>query len=468
MTDLSNIRKKAAAVLQKNLYEVTLNGKLYRRTVPTKEFYVHQWNWDSATHAMGLIHIDEDRAYDELLALVSGQWPNGLIAQITFNPKETKYFPGPQFWGTEKFANGEIITSGITQPPLLAISANYVYQNSKKPEKAEKFLKKILPAIVKYHDYLKKYRDPEDSGMLTVVHPWESGLDNSPRFDAPLANIPLETIPDEVKVLVNQFRSDDKIGDAKHRPGMDDYYRYMYLVHLFKSWDWDYTKIIQQSPFAVKDILFNSLWYKANESLAQLLTSAGNFELVEKYANWAIQTQNALKNLWDEKVQIYTDLDVSLGKHEPIRENTIANFTTLWANVPDDKQVKLLLKKLADPKQFWPAYPVPTTALNSPKFELIRYWRGPTWPITNIFVIEGLANYISDTLAEKLYNELIAKTLNMIAQNGFFEYFDPTKGSARPGKDLDASLGFGTFSWTAAISLYLSHKLGTIKTPVNF
>ncbi|HLD03970.1 MAG TPA: trehalase family glycosidase [Candidatus Dojkabacteria bacterium] len=463
MSDLSGIRKKAEEVLQKNLYEVTLNGKLYRRTVPTKEFYVHQWNWDSATHAMGLIHIDEGRAYDELLALVSGQWSNGLIAQITFNPQETKYFPGPQFWGTEKFANGEIITSGITQPPLLAISANYVYQNSKNTAKAESFLKKILPALIKYHDYLKQFRDPEDSGLLTVIHPWEAGTDNTPRFDLPLADIPLDTIPDEVKILVNQYRSDDKLGDAKHRPGMDDYYRYMYLVHLFKSWDWDYTKIVQQSPFAVKDILFNALWSKANESLAKLLTSGGKTELVEKYANWSDQTQKALKNLWNEDAQIYTDLDVALGKHQVITENTVATFIPLWANVPDEKQVELLLKKLVDPKQFWSEYPVPTTALNSPKFELTRYWRGPTWPITNLFVIEGLANFTFIDQAEKILGELTAKTLKMIAENGFFEYFDPTKGSARPGKAVDVSLGFGSFSWTAAIYIYLSNKLDQLK-----
>ena len=103
----NELLEKAKNVLLANLYEVELNGILYRRTVPSREFYVHQWNCDSATHAMGLVFVDEQRAFDELKSLVSGQWENGLIAQITFNPKETKYFPGPKFWGTEKFANGE-------------------------------------------------------------------------------------------------------------------------------------------------------------------------------------------------------------------------------------------------------------------------------------------------------------------------------------------------------------------------
>src|SRR4051812_22107594 len=101
--------KKAEKILKENTYSLILNGKKYRRIVPSKEFYVHQWNWDSATHAMGLVHIDEELAFDEIRSLLSGQWENGLVAQITFNPTEKKYFPGPEFWGTEKFASGEII-----------------------------------------------------------------------------------------------------------------------------------------------------------------------------------------------------------------------------------------------------------------------------------------------------------------------------------------------------------------------
>jgi len=458
-TNYAKVAVQARKILENNLYQVTLNNKLYRRTVPSKEFYVHQWNWDSATHAMGLIHVDEQRAFDELLSLVSGQWPNGLIAQITFNPKETKYFPGAQFWGTEQFANGEIITSGITQPPLLAISINYVYQQAKNKKAADQFLQKILSAVIKYHDYLKKFRDPEDSGLLTVVHPWESGLDNSPRWDDPLKNIPLAEIPDQVKILVNSYRSDDKIGNAKHRPGLEDYYRYMYLVQLFQDWHWDYKKIVKESPFAVKDIIFNALWCKANESLAQILTATGDNKAAAKYEQLAAQTKHAILQLWDEESQIFTDLDVAQGKTLAIKDNTIASFVTLWAGIPNSGQLKKMLVKLTDPKQFWPAYPLPTTALNNPKFELTRYWRGPTWPITNLFVIEGLARYPENPQCKKLAKELIHKTLSMIAKNGFFEYYDPTQGSARPGKVIETSLGFGSFSWSAAIFLYLLVKL---------
>lgn len=448
----------AQNILQQNLYSKTFNNTHYRRTVPSKEFYVHLWNWDSATHAMGLVHIDPERAFDELRSLISGQWENGLVAQITFNPQETKYFPGPQFWGTEKFARGEIITSGITQPPLLAISVAYVYQIARDKQGAKQFLLDLLPAVKKYHHYLKKYRDPEDNGLLTIIHPWESGTDNSPRWDRSLKRIPIEDIPDRVKSVVNKHRLDDKLGDTRHRPELSDYYRYMYLVDLFQSWDWDYERIVEETPFAVKDILFNALWARANEALAETLQDVGKKEEATKYAQWAKQTQDSLRTLWDSKHNIFTDLDVSSDKQTPISENTVATFTPLWAGAASNRILQSLLKKLRDPTQFWPTYPIPTTALNNPKFELTRYWRGPTWPITNLFVIEGLNRYQQYPGCSEAINKLVTKTLEMIRENGFFEYYDPTKAVARLGQKTSSSLGFGSFAWTAAIYLYLYYK----------
>ncbi|OGM38391.1 hypothetical protein A3E13_01945 [Candidatus Woesebacteria bacterium RIFCSPHIGHO2_12_FULL_40_20] len=455
--DDKELLDRANDVLLANLFEVRLNGSVYRRTVPSKEFYVHQWNWDSATHAMGLVYVDEQRAFDELFSLCAGQWENGLIAQITFNPNETKYFPGPQFWGTGKFANGEIITSGITQPPLLGISFAHIYVSTKNSVIKKRLIEEILPKVIKYHEYLKKYRDPENGGLLTVVHPWESGTDNSPRWDNSLSKIRLEDIPDDVKIIVNKYRSDDKVGDPKHRPGLDDYYKYMYLVWLFSSWKWDYEVIVKKSPFAVKDILFNSLWCRANELLAEILDGI-NDPQAEKFRNWSVRTRTALQNCWDEKLISYKDIDVSLGNHDFVEENTISNFLPLWAGAPKEPELELLLNKLEDPKQYWPKVPIPTTSLDSPKFSLTRYWRGPTWPITNLFVIEGLARYVANERAKRMHRSLIDKTLEMIKKNGFYEYFDPTSGVARPDKKDTFALGFGTFSWTAAVSIYLLHK----------
>ena len=50
---------KAKDVLQRNTVTVTVNGKPYQRIIPSRDFYVHQWLWDTAGVAMGQVHVDE-------------------------------------------------------------------------------------------------------------------------------------------------------------------------------------------------------------------------------------------------------------------------------------------------------------------------------------------------------------------------------------------------------------------------
>jgi len=452
---LLSAKQKAQQILEENKYEVSLNNVLYRRTVPSKKFYVHQWKWDSATHAMGLILVDPERAYDELRSLFAGQWENGMIPHMIFNPKETKYFPNAEVWGTKAFANGQIITSGITQPPLITKAVSYMYKQDPDRARSRAFVDEVIDKLIAHNMYLKKYRDPKDIGLLTIVHPWETGTDNSPRFDEAMERIELSEIPDRVKELAKQ-RTDIKVGKQAHRPTPQDYYRYLHLVDLFRLWSWDYTKIIEESPFAIQDVLFNSLWYESNRCLAKLCREAGREKDARKYEEWAEQTKEALLSSWNDEFEQFVDVDVARGRSILIRENTIATFLPLF--IPDlpEPIMNGLMRKLTDPTEYATAFPVPTTAVNSPKFDLMRYWRGPTWPITNLFLIEGLGRQ-SHPEAKNLQDLLIEKTLTVIATQGFYEYYDPTlqQYNMEEIKEDEKLLGFGSFSWTAAIFLYL-------------
>src|SRR5947207_2543766 len=92
----SEIRQEAQAhiaavlagdTLRGNIGKLTLNGIEQRRSVPSKRYYIHQWSgWDSPKVAEGLVHLDPRLAHDELRATISGQWENGLIPHITYNP----------------------------------------------------------------------------------------------------------------------------------------------------------------------------------------------------------------------------------------------------------------------------------------------------------------------------------------------------------------------------------------------
>jgi len=418
---------------------------------------VHQWLWDSAGVAMGLVHLHEEAAFNELLSLIAGQWNNGLIPHIIYNPGESKYYPPAEQWQTTAFTRNGIQTSGITDPPLLAIAAEYVCNHASDEQKKRDFIHHALPSIMTYHDRLKQYRDPEECGLLTIVHPWESGTDDSPRWDSLLHRIKLNMIPAGIKADVDQNRKDIRYQSSAGRPTGADYYRYIYLIELFKDLAWDYTKILHQTPFAVKDIFFNSIWERANEALAALLQTYGNHEEANRYQQWAEQTRNALTNTWSEEYKQYCDIDVTHGRHQAIAVPTNALFMPLYAGAVPDHQLDMLLHRLSNDDEFFTEYPVPSTAINSRYFEKERYWRGPTWPITNYFIIEGLKRYkLRHQNADPLANFLMQKTIQMIRDNGFWEYFDPLDdGTEAKAKGM----GFSSFSWTAAILIQLMNKM---------
>ena len=97
-------------------------------TKPSPKLYPHQWNWDSAFIALGLAHYDLERAKTEIRSLLAGQWRNGMIPHIIYNPDESGYFPDPHRWQIARSpdAPASILTSGITQPPMITIAAHEI------------------------------------------------------------------------------------------------------------------------------------------------------------------------------------------------------------------------------------------------------------------------------------------------------------------------------------------------------
>jgi len=86
---------RARAVLEANW--------LGHGTSPSLQLYPHQWSWDAACIAMGYASWNQSRAEQELRSLFAGQWRNGLLPHIVFT-EGASYFPGPDFWQTERSA----------------------------------------------------------------------------------------------------------------------------------------------------------------------------------------------------------------------------------------------------------------------------------------------------------------------------------------------------------------------------
>jgi hypothetical protein len=59
MQDYQALLNEAKAVLQQNTITVTVDGKPRERVIPSRDYYVHQWLWDSAGIAMGQVHLSQ-------------------------------------------------------------------------------------------------------------------------------------------------------------------------------------------------------------------------------------------------------------------------------------------------------------------------------------------------------------------------------------------------------------------------
>lgn len=164
-------------------------------TIPARGLYPHQWSWDTAFISYGHAVVNASRARVELEALFEGQWSNGLLPHIVFNPAvaEGSYFPGPDYWRSSTESDGlapaEPQTSGIVNPPVHAGAVLNLLRRDPSPETIA-FTQRIVPKLEKFLNYLTTERDPDGNGLVYVRHPWENGLDNAPVWDAVLDAMP--------------------------------------------------------------------------------------------------------------------------------------------------------------------------------------------------------------------------------------------------------------------------------------
>ena len=295
-------------------------------TLPSRTLYPHQWNWDSAFIAMGRSWSDEPRAQQELRSLFRAQWADGRVPHIVFNPSvgEDAYFPGPAFWQSSRRsaqAPRDVETSGITQPPVHARAALEMHRHATDVEASTAFLRWLYPRLVAEHDYLDGRRRPGGSSLPVFMHPWESGLDNSPAWDRDLADmvIPPGSIPPYV-------RHDLDHANAADRPTNEAYDRFVFLAARYRDAGYDDDRLLDQVPFLVAGPLFNAIHLWSTHALAEIAEIVGADPVPHREDARRIHDA-MLADLWDPETKRFGALDVI--EHELSIEDTIISFAPL-------------------------------------------------------------------------------------------------------------------------------------------
>ncbi|CUU55594.1 Glycosyl hydrolase family 63 C-terminal domain-containing protein [Parafrankia irregularis] len=428
--DLAALRETAVGVLRAN--------DLGDITRPSPTLYPHQWLWDSCFIAIGLRHLDPARAAAELLSLLRGQWPGGMIPHVIFAETTDYYHAGPQRWRCDRVCTtaGGVQSTGVTQPPMIAEAAVRVGEAMTRDERVD-FYRRLAPGLIRFHEWLYRERDPDDSGLVALVHSWESGMDNTPTW----MEMTKPVAPRTVRALrringddaLDALRRDSKEVPPDERLTSADLFTLYRIVRELRRSRYDFRTIRDTFVPLVQDVAFNAILIRANEHLVTIADEAG-IPIPRWLSRSMRRSRAAMSELWSDGLYFSRDFRTGELLHHP----TIASFLPLYAGVVPDDQVDGLVKTLLSPR-YWARYGIASVPTDDPAFLPRCYWQGPVWVNMNWLIADGLDRYGRREAADAIR----ANTVEVIRASGsMFEYYSPLDGSGA---------GSNRFSWTSAL-----------------
>ena len=390
------------------------DGTPYGYTCPSPPRYRHQWYWDSCFHAIVWRHFDPARAREELRTLARSGRLDGFIPHTTFWHDSAGWRRAP-FYATHSMRGNR--TTAHIMTPLLAIAWELVAQQS--PDDPE-FAAEGIDALRLHYDWLDRHRDPDRDGLISIIHPDESGLDDSPKYD-------------EVFGWMSHYL-----------PG------YFWLVERSRRLRYDSRAIIARYDEHVEDVLVNVFYALSLHSLARL---SGD----DSYRERANHTERALiEHCWDEDRGLFWDL--AGPDHRQLKVSTWSSLAPLaLPSLPEPIARRLIEEHLLDPRRYRAPYGIPSVSMEEPSFQagwhLFRCWRGPSWMNTVWLLVPALTRLGYADEAERI----AASCVDLVERHGFREYYNPLNGEG---------LAARRFGWsTLLVDLFPGQGAGWLERP---
>lgn len=373
--------------------------KSYHFIAPATKEYTYQWLWDTAFHAIVLTHFNNEWAKNEIRSFLKVQRKDGFLPHIVF-------WGGGRFlphWAyIESSLSFRPRQTSLTQPPMLPIAVERIYQKDYDHE----FLLEVLPKLAAHHRWLLHFRDPDKDYLISIISPNESGMDESPAFQVVTGFYGHSTVK-----LHYSFRKAD------------------IMNHRFK---YNNKVILEKDYFNVEDLMFNVVFIESARSLSRMFDVVDNRAEAVFFEGIAVKAEESLLyKCWNKEDKIFYPL--YSGVEKQARVKTVACLMPLLLDgLKGEKLQALVREHLLNPNEFWTPYPVPSVAKSEPYYhptdtplhKVKLLWRGPTWINTNWFIIKGLKKHGYGEIA----NEITTKTLEMVEKSGFREYYNPETG----------------------------------------
>ncbi|HEY5886719.1 MAG TPA: hypothetical protein VIT24_03275 [Acidimicrobiales bacterium] len=337
-------------------------------TAPHGSVYPWQWLWDSCFHSLIWAELgDGERAVVELTNVLAVQDELGFVPHMTYHGD-----PGARadFWGRAG-------TSSITQPPVYGHAvADLVRRGVAVPDE-------VVERATDGVRFLLGHRARTADGLVTVVHPWETGCDDSPRWDG-------------------------------WCPGGYERARFREVKgELLAVVEWSEGGAPLANPaFAVASAGFNALlaW-----NALELSDLTGDDGLVTAAAALA----DALDGQWSADLATWTD-------HGPHASGAVRTADALLPTLLATRDRDDAFAALGDGSGLGGPFGAAGTDRREPTYDPTAYWRGPVWPQVT-YLLWVAASRAGHPVAGDLAAGLRAGALT----SGLAEYWHPD--TAAPG-----------------------------------
>jgi hypothetical protein len=414
------LRGRAHRVLAGSWREGALDdGTPYGFTCPSPFRYRHQWYWDSCFHAIVWRHFDPGRAREELRTLMRAGRLDGFIPHTAFWHERAGWRRAP-FYATQSL-RGDRGTAHI-QTPLIALAWELVAEAS--PDDPG-FATEALDGLRLHYDWLDAHRDPDGDGLISIIHPDESGLDDSPKYD-------------EVFGWMSHYL-----------PG------YFWLVQRSRRLGYDSREIIERYDEHIEDVMVNVFYALSLRSLGRLAAADGG----DEYTRRAERVETALlERCWDPDRGLFWDLT---GRAErPIKVSTWTSLAPLaLPSLPERVARQMIEQHLLNPRRYLAPYGIPSVSMDEPSFQpgfhLFRCWRGPSWVNTAWLLVPAMSRWGYQREADRIAESLV----RAVERHGFREYYNPLDGDG---------LAARRFGWSTLLADMVSEpRAEPVTEPVN-
>ena len=239
--------------------------------------------------------------------------------------------------------------------------------------------------------WLARERDPDGDGLLTILLPDESGVDDSPKYDLVYGSM------------------------AHWKPG------YARLIERCRRARWDARLLAATTDEHVEDVLVNVAYALSLRAMARMSGEVAWLRLAER-------TEAALlERCWDPRRGLFFDL---AGRSERrVGVSTWTSLAPLALPLPAAIRDRLVEQHLLHPRRYGARFGVPSVSMEEPSFRpgfnAFRVWRGPSWMNSAWLIVRGLRAAGLSSEADRI----AAGALDAVERSGFREYYHPRTGA---------------------------------------